>query len=97
MLNNRILITVIVAKHSPIVFHDIAVHLPGAGEPVMVNHLGLVCLQLVEGSFVRHRFALHRDDDPPLPAATKMAQLIFRDQNYVSSAIHLVHGGNKVY
>jgi hypothetical protein len=25
----------------------------------------------------------------PLPAATKMAQLIFRDQNYVSSAIHL--------
>jgi hypothetical protein len=27
----------------------------------------------------------------PLPPATKMAQLMFRDQKYVSSAIHFVY------
>lgn len=34
----------------------------------------------------------HRSPLPltPLPHATKMAQMIFRDQNYVSRAIHFV-------
>ena len=41
-------------------------------------------------SFFSEDYDLH---DTPLPVATKFAQLIFRDQNYVSSTTHFIYVG----
>ena len=65
----------------------LAGHLYLEGHIYLEGHLYLKTYICLEGSSLVYGLD---HPDTSIPAASKMAQLIFRDQNYVSSAIHFV-------